>query len=144
MKIFFSKYIQFGILIMIILFFISCDNCERFYDDINNLESNIIVTKNLTKEQSFPKVVIEGLSLKTKKIETLSTQNRSWIGISKYIKIGDTVIKKKREPIMYVYKKDSIIVHAFENFCQKSINHKTDEIKSIGNRIFIRKNFYLK
>lgn len=112
---------------MIILFFISCDNCERFYDDINNLESNIIVTKNLTKEQSFPKVVIEGLSLKTKKIETLSTQNRSWIGISKYIKIGDTVIKKKREPIMYVYKKDSIIIRSFENFCNKELYNKNFE-----------------
>ncbi|MFV0140593.1 hypothetical protein OBK00_12015 [Empedobacter falsenii] len=144
MKIFFSKYIQFGILIIIIFFCISCDNCERFYDDINNLESNIIVTKNLTKEQSFPKVVIEGLRLKTTKKETLSTQNRMWIPISEHINIGDTIIKKKGDPIIYVYKKDSIIVHAFENFCQKSINHKTDEIKSIGNRIFIRKNFYLK
>ncbi|MFV0197909.1 hypothetical protein OBK01_06815 [Empedobacter falsenii] len=144
MKIFFSKYIQFGILIMIILFFISCDNCERFYDDINNLESNIIVTKNLTKEQSFPKVFIEGLRLKTTKKETLSTQNRMWIPISEHINIGDTIIKKKGDPIIYVYKNDSIIVHAFENFCQKSINHKTDEIKSIGNRIFIRKNFYMK
>ncbi|MBS7332433.1 MAG: hypothetical protein KIG88_02395 [Weeksellaceae bacterium] len=133
-----------SIYILILFFCISCDNCERFYDDINNLESNIIVTKNLTKEQSFPKVVIEGLSLKTTKKETLSTQNRMWIPISEHINIGDTIIKKKGEPIMYVYKKDSIIVHAFENFCQKSINHKTDEIKSIGNRIFIRKNFYMK
>ncbi|HJD86282.1 hypothetical protein NZD85_00045 [Empedobacter stercoris] len=127
MKIFFSKYIQFGILIMIILFFISCDNCERFYDDINNLESNIIVTKNLTKEQSFPKVFIEGLSLKTKNKEILSTENRSLIGISKYIKIGDTVIKKKGEPIMYVYKKDSIIIRSFENFCNKELYNKNFE-----------------
>ena len=117
MKIFFSKYIQFGILIIIIFFCISCDNCERFYDDINNLESNIIVTKNLTKEQSFPKVVIEGLRLKTTKKETLSTQNRMWIPISEHINIGDTIIKKKGDPIIYVYKNDSIIVHAFENFC---------------------------
>ncbi|MCA4808310.1 hypothetical protein IF128_00815 [Empedobacter stercoris] len=117
MKILLSKYIQFGILIMIILFFISCDNCEKFYDDINNLESNIIVTKNLTKEQSFPKVVIEGLRLKTTKKETLSTQNRMWIPISEHINIGDTIIKKKGDPIIYVYKNDSIIVHAFENFC---------------------------
>ena len=67
-----------------------------------------------------------------------------WIPISEHINIGDTIIKKKGDPIIYVYKNDSIIVHAFENFCQKSINHKTDEIKSIGNRIFIRKNFYMK
>ncbi|MFV0176368.1 hypothetical protein OBK16_06000 [Empedobacter falsenii] len=127
MKILLSKYIQFGILIMIILFFISCDNCERFYDDINNLESNIIVTKNLTKEQSFPKVFIEGLSLKTKNKEILSTENRSLIGISKYIKIGDTVIKKKGEPIMYVYKKDSIIIRSFENFCNKELYNKNFE-----------------
>ena len=127
MKILLSKYIQFGILIMIILFFISCDNCEKFYDDINNLESNIIVTKNLTKEQSFPKVFIEGLSLKTKNKEILSTENRSLIGISKYIKIGDTVIKKKGEPIMHVYKKDSIIIRSFENFCNKELYNKNFE-----------------
>jgi len=115
------------IYILILLFCISCDNCERFYQDINNLESDLIVTKNLTREQSFPKVVIEGLNLKTKSKETLSTQNRSWIGISKYIKIGDTVIKKKGEPIMYVYKKDSIIIRSFENFCNKEIYNKNFE-----------------
>ena len=60
------------IYILILLFCISCDNCERFYQDINNLESDLIVTKNLTREQSFPKVVIEGLNLKTKSKETLS------------------------------------------------------------------------
>ncbi len=115
------------IYILILLFCISCDNCERFYQDINNLESDLIVTKNLTREQSFPKVVIEGLNLKTKSKETLSTQNRSWIGISKYIKIGDTVIKKKGEPIMYVYKKDSNIIRSFENFCNKEIYNKNFE-----------------
>ena len=115
------------IYILILLFCISCDNCERFYQDINNLESDLIVTKNLTREQSFPKVVIEGLNLKTKSKETLSTQNRSWIGISKYIKIGDTVKKKKGEPIMYVYKKDSIIIRSFENFCNKEIYNKNFE-----------------
>lgn len=130
--------------IFILIFFISCDNCERFYDNINKLESNLVVTKNLTENQSFPKVVIEGIDLETKNKTTFYTQNRMLIPISKHIKYGDTVIKMKDTPYISVYKKDSIIIHSFEGFCDNSINHKKDQENIKNNRVFIKKYFHLK
>lgn len=100
---------------MIVLFFYtSCDNkkiCLEQYKYLQQDSCNIVVTENITKNSSIGinSLKIKGIDVITQKEIIFETSPRTWNALAEYISVGDTVVKKSDEAIMYVFKTESIV-----------------------------------
>ncbi|RLZ07132.1 hypothetical protein [Faecalibacter macacae] len=113
------------ILLLITLFvFYSCGKygCEKSQELLLKEHCNLIIDKNYNTEKSsfaLGTLKIQGRNIKTNENEKFHG-DRGWQPFAQYISIGDTVIKKKGEAIMYIYKKDTVVSISYENFCDKT------------------------
>ena len=113
------------------LVFFSCDNsgnCSVSLQLAKEQSCNIIVTDNINKSSSW---AIAGLNFKgidlTNGEEVLYKSNaREWNPLSDYINVGDTVVKNEGEAVIYVYKKDSIVIRNLNNICNADFDWKKD------------------
>ena len=127
-----KKEFIFNIALVLILF--SCDNsnqnaCFGSLSLIKEQKCNIVVDDNITKSSFWGAngyLKFKGIDIDTKKIIIYKAKGRDWSPLSDYINIGDTVIKNEGEAIMYVYKKDSIVIRNLSNMCKKDFDWKKD------------------
>ena len=110
--------------------------CNDFHKIVLNQQSNIIVDRNYNTEKSsfaLGTLKLKGRNLETNKSEYFHPDTRGWQPFAQYISKGDTVLKKKGEAIMYIYKKDSIVSISYENFCDKT-KFSQDKVLNIFRR----------
>lgn len=113
------------LLLLILSMFCGCgeSQCNDFNKIVLKQQSNIIIDRNYNTEKSsfaLGTLKLKGRNLETNKSEYFHPDTRGWQPFAQYISIGDTVIKKKGEAIMYIYKKDTIVSISYENFCDKT------------------------
>ncbi|QTV06356.1 hypothetical protein [Faecalibacter bovis] len=126
------------LLLFISIIFYGCgeSQCYDFHKLVLNQQSNIIVERNYNTEKSsfaLGTLKLKGKNLDTNKSEYFNPDTRGWQPFAKYISKGDTIIKRKGEAIMYIYKKDSIVSISYENFCDKT-KYNQDKILNIIER----------
>jgi len=112
------------------LLFFSCgnsENCSSAYFKQQNC--NIVVTDNIRKSSHWgiPNLRLKGIDLITEKEVLYKSKAREWGPLSDYINIGDTVVKNEGEAIMYVYKKDSIVIDDLTKICNPDFDWEKDE-----------------
>ena len=119
--------------LIVILFFCvfnnSCDtsgSCSTYLAKQQNC--NIVVTDNINKSSHWisADLKLKGIDLITGEEVLYKSKAREWAPLSDYINIGDTVVKIEGEAVMYVYKKDSIIIRNLSNMCKKNFDWKKD------------------
>ena len=112
---------------LLLLLIFSCTDmdkiCKEGEKKIRKDYCNIIVD-NIKKQTSI--LEIEGVNSITNQSSNYKDYTRQFHGVIKYTEKGDTVVKKKGELKLYVYKKDSIIICNVEDFCKK-INDPTSD-----------------
>ena len=115
---------------ILMLLFFSCnnsENCSSAYFKQQNC--NIVVTDNIRKSSHWatPNLKLKGIDLATGKEVLYKSKAREWGPLSDYINIGDTVVKNEGEAIMYVYKRDSIVVDDLSKICNPDFDWEKDE-----------------
>lgn len=123
-------------LLILLLIIQACgkSQCDDFHKIVLNQQINIIVDKNYnTEDSSFALGTLKliGRNTETNENEKFHPDTRGWQPFAQYIAIGDTVIKKNGEAIMYIYKKDSIVSISYENFCDKTKYNQNKVLKII-------------
>lgn len=113
--------------LIISLLVTSCNEkeiCLEQYKFLQKDSCNIIVTENITKNTSIKinYLKIKGIDIKTQKSKVFETSPRTWNALAEYINIGDTVVKKNGEAIMYVYKRDSIVEMNEVDICNQDFD----------------------
>lgn len=112
--------------------FFSCDNSGNYSVSLRLAKEqncNIIVTDNINKSSHWGgggHLKLKGIDLITREEVLYKSNAREWNPLSDYINIGDTVVKNEGEAIMYVYKKDSIVIKNLSNMCKKDFDWKKD------------------
>ena len=109
----------------------ACDtsgSCSVYLASNKQQSCNIVVTDNIRKSSHWatPNLKLKGIDLATGKEVLYKSKAREWGPLSDYINIGDTVVKNEGEAIMYVYKKDSIVIRDLSNMCDKDFDWKKD------------------
>lgn len=122
---------EFLLSIILILLFFSCDNlgnCSVSLRLAKEQSCNIIVTDNINKSSHWGggHLKLKGIDLITREEVLYKSNAREWNPLSDYINIGDTVVKNEGEAIMYVYKKDSIVIRNLSNMCNTDFDWKKD------------------
>ena len=122
---------EFLLSIILMIVFFSCDNsgnCSVSLQLAKEQSCNIVVTDNINKSSHWatPNLKLKGIDLATGKEVLYKSKAREWNPLSDYINIGDTVVKNEGEAIMYVYKKDSIVIRNLSNMCKKDFDWKKD------------------
>ena len=111
----------------LLLLIFSCTDmdkiCKEGEKDLQKDYCKIIVA-NIKKQTLI--LEIEGVNPVSQKPSNYIDYSRGFQGVIKYTEKGDTVVKKKGELKLYVYKKDSIIICNVEDFCKK-INDPTSD-----------------
>lgn len=107
----------------------SCDTSGDCSFYAKQQKCNIVVTDNINKSSHWvsARLKLTGIDLITGKEVLYKSKTRDWGQLSDYINIGDTVVKNEGEAIMYVYKKDSIVIDDLSNMCNPDFDWKTDE-----------------
>ncbi len=122
---------EFLLSIILMLLFFSCDNsgnCSNAYFKQQNC--NIVVTDNINKSSHWGgggHLKFKGIDLTTGEEVLYKSKAREWNPLSDYINIGDTVVKNEGEAIMYVYKRDSIVVDDLSKICNPDFDWEKDE-----------------
>lgn len=118
----------------LILTLLSCNNSNQDFC-FGNLElskeqkCNIIVSDNINKSSHWGGggyLKFKGIDINTGKDVVYKAKSREWSPLSEYINVGDTVVKNEGEAIMYVYKKDSIVIRDLSNMCDKDFDWEKD------------------
>lgn len=109
--------------------FFSCNNsgnCSSAYFKQQNC--NIVVTDNINKSSHWVSADLKfkGIDPATAKEVMYKSKTRVWGPLSDYINIGDTVVKNEGEAIMYVYKKDSIVIMNLSKICKEDFDLRKD------------------
>ena len=113
------------------LLFFSCnnsENCSSAYFKQQNC--NMVVTDNINKSSHWGGngiLKFKGIDLVIGEEVLYKSKTRVWSPLSDYINIGDTVVKNEGEAIMYVYKKDSIVIDDLSKICNPDFDWKKDE-----------------
>ena len=112
------------------LLFFSCDNlgnCSVSLQLAKEQSCNIIVTDNKAPIWGGDGTLrFRGIDLNSREQVLYKSKSRGWRPLSDYINIGDTVVKNEGEAIMYVYKKDSIVIRNLSNMCNTDFDWKKD------------------
>lgn len=121
---------EFLLSIISMLLFFSCDNSGNCSVVMNKRQScNIVVTDNIGKSSHWGGgglLKFKGIDLTTGEVVLYKSKTREWRPLSDYINIGDTVVKNEGEAMMYVYKKDSIVIRNLNNICNADFDWKKD------------------
>ena len=88
-------------------------NCDALETNYRTDECLLIVKKLTDKYNRFDYEGINPISRKECNCNSVRS-NRWWADYSEYIKIGDTIIKKKGELIFSIHKKDTVLSFNFE------------------------------
>jgi hypothetical protein len=115
--------------IILVLVFFSCDNSENCSNVYNKQQNcNVVVTDNINKSSHWvsAKLKFKGIDLTTNEEILYKSKTRDWGALSDYINIGDTVVKNEGEIIMYVYKKDSIVIMNLSKICKEGFDLRKD------------------
>lgn len=121
--------------LLIMFLFFACNNsgnCSSAYFKQQNC--NIVVTDNIRKSTHWatPNLRLKGIDLTTGRKVFYKSIAREWGPLSDYINIGDTVVKNEGEAIMYVYKKDSIVIDDLTKICNPDFDWEKDEYTFIS------------
>src|SRR5690606_19769595 len=109
----------------------ACDtsgSCSVYLASDKQQSCNIVVTDNINKSSRWVSASLKfkGIDLTTGKEVLYKSKTRDWSPLYIYINIGDTVVKNEGEAIMYVYKKDSIVIRNLSNMCNTDFDWKKD------------------
>ena len=114
-------------LLFALFFFILIVSCDTsgdclFYTKQQNC--NIVVTDNINKSSHWvsARLKFKGIDLTTGKEVLYKSKTRDWRALSDYINIRDTVVKNEGEAVMYVYKKDSIVIMNLSEICKEDFD----------------------
>lgn len=112
------------------LLYTSCNksnNCSVILNIDKKQSCNIVVTDNKAPIWGGDGTLrFRGIDLNSREQVLYKSKSRGWRPLSDYINIGDTVVKNEGEAIMYVYKKDSIVIRNLSNMCKKDFDWKKD------------------
>lgn len=120
------------IFLSIMSMFYSCDNssnCSVSLQLAKEQSCNIIVSNNINKNSHWGgggMLKFKGIDIASREEVLYKSKTRSWTPLSDYINIGDTVVKMEGEEIMYVLKKDSIVIRNLSNICDTDFDWRTD------------------
>lgn len=123
---------EFLLSIILMLLFFSCDNsgnCSVNLQLAKEQSCNIVVTDNINRSSHWGGngiLQFKGIDLITAEKVLYKSKIREWKVLSDYINIGDTVVKNEGEAVMYVYKKDSIVIRNLNNICNADFDWKKD------------------
>lgn len=125
-----KKILFFSLLVI----FCACSKekiCLEGYKSLRQGDCNMFVEENINKSSTFAEyqLNLKGRDITTNEEVIFKPNPRGWEGYYGYINIGDTVVKKEGEPVIYVLKKDSILKISFENFCDD--NFDFDKVLSV-------------
>lgn len=123
---------KFFLIAILILVFTCCESEESCAFNLRltrEQSSNIIVTDNINKSSHWGGnglLKLRGITVDSQNEILFKSKSRGWSPLSDFINVGDTVVKKEGEAIMYVYKRDSIVKRDLSNMCDKDFDWEKD------------------
>jgi len=103
-----SKYFFIQILIVFLYACVDCEQLSELYRN-DNLEVILMERPTINAEMNFV-----GTKLNYNESTTIKMEGRWYRHYKDYMEVGDTIIKRKGELILYIHKKDTVMVFKWE------------------------------
>lgn len=99
------------ILLLIIIFLYSCGDCDKSAQSYKKDNLEVILTEEpfILGEMNFT-----GTTLDSDKTTTIKIMGRWYRHYIEFMEVGDTIIKREGELILYIHKKDTTMLFKWE------------------------------
>lgn len=101
---------------LLLVMFWSCIDCEKLAKSYRDCNLEVVLTERPT---IFGDMNFVGTTLSSNEIKTTRIGDRWYRDYIDYMEVGDTVIKRKGELVLYIHKRDTVMTFSWD--CQGKV-----------------------